>query len=302
MSQLRALIALVGERSVSRAALALGRSQPQMSATLRRLRVLLDDPILVRGRREMVPTDRAQALLAPAQRMVADMQLIAAGREAFDPRTMRGSLRMAIPDYISAALLGAILGAIRSAAPAASTLIAPVRSETDGAHMLESGQADLIIESSVIRSDTLRHAPLFDDTILAVAARHHPQVHKEMTLAQYLSLPHVAASPASGARPGIVDRMLAERGHSRRVVAWVPYFNTLPPILADSDLVLTTSAHMARQLAAQAELQVFMPPFRWPRIRFSLMWHERAHRSGEGRWLRGLIRAAVDTHFGSQAA
>ena len=48
--------------------------------------------------------------------------------------------------------------------------------------------------------------------------------------------------------------MLAERGHTRRVVAWVPYLNTLPLILAQSDQVLTTSAHMARQLATQAAL------------------------------------------------
>lgn len=297
MSQLRALLALLTERSVSRAALSLGQSQPQMSATLRRLRDMLKDPILVRGSREMVPTDHAMTLLAPTQRIVADMRLILVQGDAFDPRTMRRSLRLAIPDYISAGLLGSILGAIRAAAPAASAVVVPVRSEADGAQMLETGQADVLIESNEIRTGALRHAPLFDDTILAVAARRHPRVHGALSLAEYLDLPHVAASPASGALPGMVDRMLARRGHTRRVVAWVPYLNTLPLILAQSDLVLTTSAHMARHFTAQAELQSFTPPLRLPRIRFSLMWHERAQRSGESLWLRTLIREAVEKHF-----
>ena len=167
---------------------------------------------------------------------------------------MRGSLKLAFPDYISSAMLGAILGAIRGAAAGASALVAAVRSEADGVQMLESGEADVLIESNVIRSDTLRHALLFDDTVLAVAARRHPRVHPQLSVAEYLELPHVAASPTSGARPGIVDRVLAERGHTRRVVAWVPYLNTLPLILAQSDQVLTTSAHMATQLATQAAL------------------------------------------------
>ena len=51
--------------------------------------------------------------------------------------------------------------------------------------------------------------------------------------------------------------MLAERGYTCRVVACVPYLNTLP------------------------------------RIRYYLMWHERAQRSAEHRWLRELIRDAA---------
>ena len=58
----------------------------------------------------------------------------------------------------------------------------------------------------------------------------------------------------AGAPPLASDRMLVERSYTRRVVAWVPYLNTLP------------------------------------HIRYYLMWHERAQRSAEHRWLRELIR------------
>jgi len=38
---------------------------------------------------------------------------------------------------------------------------------------------------------------------------------------------------------------------------------------------------------------VFVPPLKFPRIRYYLMWHDRVHRSGEHRWLRDLIHGAV---------
>jgi DNA-binding transcriptional LysR family regulator len=186
-----------------------------------------------------------------------------------------------------------MLGAIRAAAPGASVVVVPVRSDTDGADLLASGQADVLIESNLIRSAALRYVTLFDDNVLSVAARANALVKPDMTLEQFLALPHVAAPPASGTRPGMVDRMLAERGYTRRVVAWVPYFNALPRILAQSDLVLTTAGHLAFQFARQADLQAFAPPLKLPRVRYYLMWHERVQRSAEHRWLRELIRGAV---------
>ncbi len=294
ISQLRALVALLTEGSVSRAAESLGQSQPQMSVTLRRLRTALGDPVVVRGGHAMIPTDHAMSLLVPARRILSEMQTLLDAPKAFDPRAMTRSLKLAIPDFISADLLGAILGAIRAGAPGASVVVTPVRSDSDGADLLESGQAEVLVESNLIRSSTVRYVTLFDDNVLSVAARANPRIRQDMTLEQYLELPHVAASPASGTRPGVVDRLLAERGYTRRVVAWVPYFNTLPRILAQSDLVLTTSGHMAFQFASQADLQVFLPPLKLPRIRYFLMWHERAQRSAEHRWLRELIRETAN--------
>ena len=65
LNLLVAFDALVAERSVTRAAKRLGLSQPAASNALRRLRDLLDDPVLVRAGSSMVPTERALEL-APA--------------------------------------------------------------------------------------------------------------------------------------------------------------------------------------------------------------------------------------------
>ena len=63
LNLLFAFDALLAERNVSRAAERVGLSQPAMSNALGRLRVLFDDPILVRSGRGMVPTPRAESLV-----------------------------------------------------------------------------------------------------------------------------------------------------------------------------------------------------------------------------------------------
>ena len=61
---LRMLCLLVTERSVSRTALKLNQSQPAVSLALKRLRQILGDPLLVREKSGMVPTERALTLLS----------------------------------------------------------------------------------------------------------------------------------------------------------------------------------------------------------------------------------------------
>src|ERR1700712_2714840 len=62
------------ERNVSRVAMKLTQPQPSISASLRKLRELTGDPLLVRGARGMVPTQHGESLLAPAKRILDETE------------------------------------------------------------------------------------------------------------------------------------------------------------------------------------------------------------------------------------
>lgn len=64
---LRVLHTLLIERSVTRTAVKLNQSQPAISAALRRLREVTGDPLLVRGKSGMVPTDHGLWLVEPVR-------------------------------------------------------------------------------------------------------------------------------------------------------------------------------------------------------------------------------------------
>src|SRR3546814_8925436 len=59
------LEALLSERSVSRAGEQIGLTQPAMSAALGRLRLMFDDPLLIRVGRGLELTRKAEALALP---------------------------------------------------------------------------------------------------------------------------------------------------------------------------------------------------------------------------------------------
>src|SRR5436305_188975 len=74
---LRVLHTLLTEQSVTRTAVRLGQSQPAISNTLKRLREITGDAILVRGKSGMVPTERGRELLLLAEQSLAAMDRIA---------------------------------------------------------------------------------------------------------------------------------------------------------------------------------------------------------------------------------
>src|SRR5438128_8155131 len=71
---IRILYLLLVEKNVSRVALKLNQPQPSISASLRKLRELTGDPLLVRGARGMVPTQHGESLLKPAKRILDETE------------------------------------------------------------------------------------------------------------------------------------------------------------------------------------------------------------------------------------
>lgn len=290
---IRVLRTLLVERSVSRAARMLGQGQPQVSAALRRLREMTGDPLLIRSQRGMTPTEYGQSLIEPATRLIEEFRALFATRTPFDPGRTTRTFTIAVPDYISAPLLGAVFAELRRTAPKAKIAVRPITSDAQGVEILEAGDADLVIESNVIRSGHVRFSELFEDAVASVA-RAAVIRRPAMSVEAYLALAHIAAAPGSGTRPGFVDRFLAKKGLRRNIQAWVPYLNTLPEILSESDLVFTTSRHLADYIAASGRgLVVVAPPITFPKVRYYQMWHNRTHGTPDHQWLRGLVQAVI---------
>ena len=68
------LEALLIEQNVTKAAHRLHLSQPAVSAQLRRLRALFDDPLLIPLQRGMAPTSKALELLEPLRRSLDQLR------------------------------------------------------------------------------------------------------------------------------------------------------------------------------------------------------------------------------------
>ena len=97
LNLLLTLDAVLSEGSVARAALRLHVTPSAVSNALARLRSLLDDPLLVRSGRGVVPTPRSMELAPVIKRMLSEVER-ALCTEGFNPATTTRRFTVAVSD------------------------------------------------------------------------------------------------------------------------------------------------------------------------------------------------------------
>ncbi len=287
LHQLHVLLTLLEEQSVSGAARRLGVTQPAVSHALRNLRENLDDPLLVAGARGMVLTPRASELLGPLRRSLRELGLLLGGAPSFDPATARRTFVVAAWDGLALDLLPDLLTRLGSEAPGVDLDVRPAPPAGSGPG-LEDGTLDLALEVRPRERPGLKQRRLYEDSFVCLARRDHPDVGERLDLETFLRLPHALISP-QGEGSGVVDRCLAELGHTRRVALRIRYFLAAPLVVARSDLLLTAPRRLGEAMAQQAPLRLLEPPLPLPGFTTSLVWHERADQDPGHRWLRDLL-------------
>jgi DNA-binding transcriptional LysR family regulator len=285
----RVLRTLLVERSVTQTALRLNQTQPAISTALRKLRETLNDPILVRGKSGMVPTEYGESLLAAAQKVLRDVDFVATPHGDFDPARSRRTFRIAAPDYLNDFFMPTVIAQFRDAAPHARLEIESLGPRLDHAAALEKGELDLVIGNWPKPDERFERSDLFSDTVVCMMRADHPLAQAPLSRDAYLAAPHLTPTPYSGGRSGAIDAGFARANAQRRVVATLPYFGLVPHVLLQSDLIFTTTRRFAMHYANLLPLAVVDVPIPFPRIRCYQMWHPQTDRPSDLGWLRELL-------------
>ncbi len=282
---LQALLAVVEERSVTRAALRLDLTQSAVSHQLDRLRAITGDALFVKSGRGIVPTARAEALAVQARRLLDELRAFAQAG-SFDPAAFKGTVTIAANELQRDLLLPLLLHHARVRAPLLSLRIVP--SGVPTAEMLRDGECLLAITPRPPDAADVVQRRLFDDRYLVyydAQARRPPQ-----SLDDYLAAEHVCVHHETRGRLEI-DRFIDERGIRRRFAVTVAGFSGVGPFLRRSDFVATLPgllrASLLRGFATVA------PPFPCPPNPMFMAWHQRHQADAMHRWLREELLAIV---------
>jgi DNA-binding transcriptional LysR family regulator len=294
---IRILYLLLCEKNVSRVALKLNQPQPSISASLRKLRELTGDPLLVRGARGMVPTQHGESLLRPAKRILDETERLFVKKLPFEPQGAARIFRIAAPDYLDSQFLPNLVAGIRRDSPRSRVMIHSLGPEVDYIRLLSDGNLDLVIANWDEPPAHLHLSKLFEDPIFctmhADSAYARRTASDEMTVDDYLSLPHVAPSPMLQGNQGVIDAFLEKHNMRRNVMVESAYFGLIPYMLTQTDLVLTTGRQFMRFYEKTLPLKSFKVPIKFPPMRFYQLWHERVHQAPEHRWLREQVSTAA---------
>jgi DNA-binding transcriptional LysR family regulator len=294
---IRILYLLLCEKNVSRVALKLNQPQPSISASLRKLRELTGDPILVRGARGMVPTQHGESLLKPAKRILDEAERLFVKKLPFAPQEEARTFHIAAPDYLDCQFLPNVVANIRRESPRSRVVIHGLGPDTDYVRMLSDGNLDLVIANWDEPPAHLHLSKLFEDPIVCTMRADSPYARRTaedaMTVEDYLSLPHVAPSQLLPGYHGVIESMLEKQNLRRNVMVESAYFSLIPYMLTQTDLVLTTGRQFMRFYEKTLPLKTFRVPIKFPSMRFYQLWHERVHQAPEHKWLRDQVSAAA---------
>ena len=298
LNLLTVLAALLRDSNVTRAATALGMSQPAVSRALGRLRALLGDPLLVRGPAGMQPTPRAQALAPRVQALLAAAAGLIADRP-FDPAQLSTAMTVAMTDHQTLFLLPRLLALLRAQAPGLSLRVQPYGADTLEA--LQRGRLDLAFSvAGQALPPSLRQAALYRDRFATVLRQGHPAI-ADWSLARYCALDHVLVS-FTGQGQGAMDMALADIGQRRRVALWVPHFTAALHLVAGSELTVTLPRSLAETYGPDLGLVVLDPPLPSPAFTIVLLWPEVLDAAPAHRWLRAQVRQAARGLVGVETA
>ncbi|MBN3724757.1 LysR family transcriptional regulator [Burkholderia sp. Ac-20379] len=275
--------ALYEEGGASRAGIRLDMTQSAVSAALRRLREVFDDPLFVRTGRGLAPTGRAQEL-KPVIGEALDQCRRSLAIAAPDATSFEGrSVSVGLSDDFEIAVGRALIERVALAAPGLRIIFRQTHSQI-AADALADREMDLAVTAGPLSSRGLRqrslgeggYACLIDRGEGVGAAAGKRRSHAALTLDDYLAREHILVS--SGGVVGIVDEGLAALGRTRRIVASTTHFASVPHLLKGSRAVVTIPAHAAAAIARLTDLTLLPCPVALPGYPVSLGWRHSAMR------------------------
>lgn len=285
------LDALLTEKHVTRTGARLHLSQPAISHSLGKLRVLLDDPILIRQGNEVVLSALAQNLQGPLKDILGQIEGLLGKSMDFVPAHSERTFRLAMSDYAAAIVLPRLMCQLRAEAPNIALVITQ-----DSRHgMLEQiaqGKLDLALGVFAQLDAETSSDMLFEERFTCLLDRDTLPASAELTLDEYLSRPHISVS-ADGGSNGEIDRLLRAQGRLRRIAVSVPHWRTAPSMIRNTDLILTVATRALDNVRLDDGLARLSPPLSIPPFAFVQIWHQRFDDDPALRWLRAQVKQVV---------
>ncbi|MFT4195703.1 LysR family transcriptional regulator [Ottowia sp.] len=279
---------LMTERSVTRAAARLARTQSAVSHSLARLRDQLGDPLLVKVGSGMAPSPFALNLIEDVRPILRSIQRVVAPPAPFDPATSDRVFRLAIADF-APTLLPRVIANVQHLAPGVSVEWLAPAAHTMAA--IAEGHLDLaLVFSSTEVGEGVERASAGELHSVTFAREDHPCI-ASWGLEAWSRWPHIQVQLGERARSH-VDRAADDQDVKRVIGASVPNFSQVPALLARTHMLATMTPLVMDQAMERFKLRALEPPLPITPASFSFVWSFRLSNDPGSRWFRTLVMNA----------
>ncbi|MGM0482013.1 MAG: LysR family transcriptional regulator [Pseudomonadota bacterium] len=287
---------LLRERNVTRAAAQLNITQPAMSNGLKRLRGLLNDPILVRTSEGMRPTQRALNMQESLRTVLYSVEEMIQPVREFEAATSNRVFRIMASDYAASTLMPRLLKALDEQAPHVSL---DIMTPSDiSFHDVENGKVDLAINRFEKLPQSFHQKELWVDEFSCLIHKQHALL-KNYTLDEYLKAEHVWVSktgfgvgvgmdPHDVQKLGWVDDALDKLQRRRHIKVFTRNYH-VAMYLARQGLIATLPTRAAELYQSDDALAIKEPPFAIPGLTLTMIWSPLLQHDAGHRWFRQIV-------------
>lgn len=287
LNLLPVFLALMEERSVTRAANRLGITQPALSNSLNRLRDMLKDPLFIRERYGIKPTQLAEEITPTIEAALAQLDDLVVHQQDFNPATAERLFLIAPNSYVELVLMPALVARLREQAPGIKLRMTPFGNDLAETGVI-SGTTAMVLGRVIDPPDNLVVQHLMDDGLACIVRKDHPDVRDHLTRELYESLKHVNVLPPGRIRAGVFQA-LGQQNLKREVAVSVTHFLSVPEMIAVTDYCATLPRLICRSLERDPRLKVLPPPVDLGTFPVEMAWHVRYRHDPAHRWLRATM-------------
>jgi len=277
--------AVMQEQNITRAAQALGMSQPAVSNAVARLKVMFNDELFVRYGRGIQPTARAFQLFGAVRQALQLVQNELPG-SGFEPLSSERVFNLCVCSPLDNYLTSKIYNKVEEIAPNIH-LVFKSSLNKNAEHQLRYQETEFVIGYEEFRRPEFACVPLFNDEMVLVASKKHPRMNGLLRESDVYNEQHAVVSLdryASFSQPWY-DTPDKQTSIAYQGMAMVSVLN----IVSQTQLVAIAPRWLAETLTGQLQLQILPLPLKLNSRTCYLSWHEAAGRDKGHQWMEELL-------------
>ena len=294
LNLLLALDALLTQHNVSKAAQQCHVTQSAMSLSLKQLRDIFQDELLIRGQASSMQLSNKEInIIEPVKQAINQLEQVFMPKQTLDLKSIKRDINIGMPEYIADLLFTKIFKVVQRHAPNIVLNIRPLQ-RIESIQPFVQRQFDLAIGFVFNPPDALRSVELFEERAICVAKSSHPvfRLSSPFYLKDLARYPQIIWSMREHYAQTSTGQWYRARNIKRHVLASV------------------TQAEQALEIVEQSEAITIMPkgafakfrsknlssaPVEFPAKQVRMFWHEMTHNDPVLQWIREQIKQIVAT-------
>lgn len=287
LAELNAFCLVCESRNLSQVATRLDMTQSGLSQMVQRWRQVVGDPLFVRSRYGVVPTEVAASLYQKILPNLVGLKTALVEPEGFNPSRTARLFKIHLSDTGQYMFLPALHSYLSTHAPQVHLLVRTLKWE-DVEKGMGAGEVDVAIGSLPMIKGRVHAKTLRKYQYVTLMRKGHHLSRKKFDLSAFAAAEHMVIDASSSGHL-LVESVLRTKGVFRTIGLTLPHHTAVERILLTSDYLLTIPEGGLCVIRDPDSFHILPTPIPLPTFDIRLHWHERSSQDEGVKWLRNVI-------------